>query len=182
MKTTFFILVIILTSIYSIAQKSSDNYLIIGDSTNTYKSVDDILRRNEYKNKVVYVDIWGTRCPPCLREFENIPQLKKRFANDSIVFLYLCSPYTLKWDKNNEILWQKIIKEHKLSGMHVLMSAECYGKGFFEKYRDKYTESRLYGIPTYLLVNKKGIIVNFDAPRPSAGEKLFSEIQSLLNQ
>ena len=36
-------------------------------------------------------------------------------------------------------------------------------------------------IPTYLLVDKTGKIVNFDAPRPSKKEILYDEIRALLH-
>lgn len=182
MKTSILLLGIILSSCLVKGQNSSMNYKIIVDSISIYKSVDNILEMEELKNRVVYVDIWGTRCPPCLTEFEYIPLLKKRFKNDSIVFLYLCSPYSMHWDKKNEELWQKIIKKHNLEGIHVLISAECYMSGFFERYKGKYTENRLYGIPTYLLVDKHGEIVDFDAPRPSSNEVLYNEIQKLLDK
>ena len=53
------------------------------------------------------------------------------------------------------------------------MSIKFYSGNFWEKYKNKYTEERSYGIPTYLIINKKGKIVDFDAPRPSKTEKLF---------
>jgi len=33
-----------------------------------------------------------------------------------------------------------------------------------------------------LLVNKKGEIVDFNAPRPSSGDILYAEIQKLINE
>ena len=174
-----FILLLTLSSVN--AQKTIQDYTIIGDSTNFYKSIDDILMEKEFQNKVVYVDIWGTRCPPCIKEFAFIPELKKQFKNDSIVFLYLCSPYTVKWDNENAELWKKLILKYNLNGINILMSSECYEDGFFEKYKEHYTPRRQYGIPTYLLVDKTGKIVNFDAPRPSKKEILYDEIRTLLH-
>jgi hypothetical protein len=55
-------------------------------------------------------------------------------------------------------------------------------QGFFEKYRDKYSEERRFGIPTYLLVDKTGHIRDFDAPRPSKGLPLYEAIQKLINE
>jgi len=164
------------------AQNVNDDYTIIADSTNIYPTIDSILKLDKLQNKVVYVDIWGTRCSPCLREFAYLPALKEKFANDSVAFLYLCCPYSLKWDKQNEKRWLDLIIKNELKGVNVFISPECYGTGFFEKYKDNYTEERRYTIPTYLLVDKKGEIVNFNAPRPSTGNLLYKDIQSLLDE
>lgn len=99
MKTTI-LLVLLINIISAYSQESINNYMIFGDSTNTYSSSDEILKLEMFQNKVVYVDIWGTRCPPCLKEFEFLPELKNRFEKESLVFLYLCSPYSMEWDKD----------------------------------------------------------------------------------
>jgi len=163
-------------------QKSIEDYNVFGDSSNRYKSIDDILKIDALHNKVLYVDIWGTRCGPCLMEFTYLPSLKERFKNDSVVFLYLCSPYTMKWNAENAILWKQLIVKHDLKGINILMSAECYMGGFYEKYKDKYSPRSLYSIPRYLLVDRTGEIVNFNAPGPSSKETLYNEIQSLLDK
>jgi len=152
------------------------------DSANVFPTIDKILELNELKNKVVFVDIWGTRCPPCLKEFQELPGLKHRFQNESVAFLYLCSPYTVKRDKQNEKLWKALVLKNDLKGINVLISSDCYGKGFFDKYKDKYSDARKYAIPTYLLVDKKGKIRDFDAPRPSKGKLLYDEIEKLLKE
>ena len=183
MKTSFLLIVLILLgTLCAKSQISPGKYSLTIDSANVYPTIDKILELKELKNKVVYVDIWGTRCPPCLKEFQELPSLKHRFQNDAVVFLYLCSPYTVKRDKQNEKLWRELILKNDLKGINILISSECYGNGFFEKYKDKYSEKRRYGIPTYLLVDKKGKIRDFDAPRPSKGVVLYDEIQKLLKE
>lgn len=164
------------------AQNGNDDYTIIGDSTNIYPTIDSILKLKKFQNKVVYVDIWGTRCSPCIQEFGYLPALKEKFAKDSVAFLYLCSPYSVKWDKQNEKRWHDLIIKHELKGVNVFISPECYDSGFFEKYKDNYTEERRYTIPMYLLVDRTGEIVNFNAPRPSTGELLYKDIQLLLDE
>lgn len=182
MKTTFLILGILVSVLSVKGQKKIDDFTLIGDSTNIFKSIDEILKMKELQNHVVYADVWGTRCPPCLSEFKYVSELKKEFENDSVVFLYLCSPYTMEWDTDNEKLWKELIVKNNLEGINMLMSAECYEEGFFERYKDKYSEERLYGIPTYLLIDKQGNIVNFNAPRPSSKEVLYKEIHALLDK
>lgn len=182
MRLLYLLLIALFLPIEGIGQKSIEDYSIFGDKENIYKSIDDILELDHLQNKVVYADIWGTHCGPCIREFSNLPELKTRFNNDSVAFLYLCIPYTKKWNKKNAKLWEELIVKHDLTGINILISAECYVGGFYEKYKDKFTPEDLYTIPRYLLVNKTGEIVDFKAPRPSSKEELFSAIQVLLDE
>ncbi|MEC3905741.1 TlpA disulfide reductase family protein [Tamlana sp. 2201CG12-4] len=183
MKRIFLILIgILLTQEISYAQKSISDFEIIEDSTNTFKEIDDFFKLDKFKGKVIYVDVWGTRCGPCIKEFAYNKELKEKFKNKQVEFLYLCSPYSMKRDSLNIELWKKLIVKHNLGGLNIFMSPQCYMEGFFEKYADKYTEREQYGIPAYLLVNKKGDIINFKAPRPSSKEKLYKEIEDLLSE
>jgi thiol-disulfide isomerase/thioredoxin len=173
---------ILILKLYGVTQILQKGYYLINDTTNLYPSIDKILEMKELNRKVVYIDLWGTRCPPCLKEFQYSGKLKERFQNDSVTFLYLCSQYQLERDTINEKLWEERILKNELKGIHILISNECYKNGFWEKFKDKYTEERSYQIPTFLLVDKKGVIRNFDAPRPSNGEFLYEKIQALLNE
>ncbi len=57
-----------------------------------FTSLHDVLQRPEFKNKVVYVDIWGTTCPPCFEELQKYsPLLTSHYKDaDDIAFLYIC--------------------------------------------------------------------------------------------
>ena len=179
--STFHLIICFLISVDLYGQKSIEDYYIIGDSTKIFNTIDDIIQIEALRDKGVYIDLWGTRCGPCLMEFQHLPALKKTFKNDSIVFLYLCSPYTKEWNDENAELWKKLIVKHDLEGINLLMTAECYTDGLYEKYKDKFSPRTMYMIPRYLLVNKKGKIVNFNAPRPSSREKIYDAIQLLLD-
>lgn len=49
----------------------------------------------ESRSKVIYVDVWATWCPPCLREMKHLRKMEKRLENEPIEFVSLCvsSPY-----------------------------------------------------------------------------------------
>ncbi|MBR4055118.1 MAG: TlpA family protein disulfide reductase [Rikenellaceae bacterium] len=49
----------------------------------------------ESRSKVIYVDVWATWCPPCLREMKHLRKMEKRLENEPIRFVSLCvsSPY-----------------------------------------------------------------------------------------
>ncbi|TAJ13472.1 hypothetical protein DMA11_08640 [Marinilabiliaceae bacterium JC017] len=187
MKQALILIVLLLCLNQVSSQKNNNEYCIINDTTNIYRSIDKILELSEFKNKVVYIDIWDTGCKFCIAEFKYAAKLKEHFKNDSIEFLYLCARHydTRKKDTRNiknEKLWKELILKNKLKGTHVLMSNDCYIEGYINKYENEYPGNIHWGVPQYLLVNKQGEIVNFLAPRPSMQEAVCVQIQKLLDE
>lgn len=154
------IIIIIFIGVKANCQNNISKKILYGD-TSKFNSIESVLNIPELKGKVVYIDLWGTRCGPCIEEFKNIKSLKEHYKNKSVAFLYLKSPYD--FDDSKE--WQEMVNRFNLDGVNVSMSINLYVNGFWERFKTKYPENRLYGIPTYLIVNKKGQIINFDAPR-----------------
>lgn len=153
----------------------------IFDSTNVFKTIEDFLEMERFDGKVVYIDFWGTRCKPCLEEFEFTPFLKKKFQDEAIEYLYICFYSSPKGMNYKEMLWKMIIKKYKIKGINLLVSKDLKYH-FYDKYRDKTDPSRMYLLPTYLLINKQGEVVDFNAPRPSSKEVLYEKIQELLDE
>ncbi|MEL7003057.1 MAG: TlpA disulfide reductase family protein [Bacteroidota bacterium] len=44
---------------------------------------------SEFKDKVIFMNIWATWCPPCIAEMPNIQSLYNKVDNDDIVFVML---------------------------------------------------------------------------------------------
>ena len=118
--------------------------------------------KDKYRNKVIYVDLWSTSCGPCIGEIPASIELHELFKGKDIVFVNLC----LGSDKTD---WQKIIANTNFSGEHYLLSS----------YQSQLLQGKLKyeGTPTYLIIDKQGLLINNNAPRPSSGDK----IKSLLN-
>jgi thiol-disulfide isomerase/thioredoxin len=114
----------------------------------------DSISLTSLKGKVVYLDFWATWCGPCRAEFPKSIELKKQFeVRDDVVFMYVSV------DEETE-KWQKYVKEHpELKGLHVNGYGD-YREGFGKAYG-------IGGIPHYVLINKEGIVVESNAPRPS---------------
>jgi thiol-disulfide isomerase/thioredoxin len=167
-KSATLLAILIFVSLDSNSQKDQQIISLYEDTTQ-FSTIEEVLKLPELKDKVVYIDIWGTRCAPCITEFKNLGALKERYKNKPVAFLYLKSPYN--FDDSQD--WKKMIQQYKLEGTNVAMSITFYSNNFWNKYKDKYTEERSFGIPTYLIINKKGEVVNFDAPRPGEKEELF---------
>ena len=167
----FFLVFLLAKSNTAHSQVDKSKIILYGDTTQ-FHTIEDVLKLPYFKDKVVYVDIWGTGCGPCIKEFPNLRGMKERYKNKPVAFLYLKSPYG--FDDTKE--WKQMVYKYKLQGVNISMSIKFYSNNFWEKYKDKYKEQRSYGIPTYLIISKRGIIVDFDAPRPGNKEKLYKLI------
>ncbi|MBN1820535.1 MAG: redoxin family protein [Prolixibacteraceae bacterium] len=163
-------------------QLNATENCIICDSTQIFKTVEDVLNMTRFKNKVVYLDFWGTRCSPCIEEFKFLPDLKNKFQNEPVEYLYIVTYDEKKeWNSYREKLWKMLIAKHKLTGVNLLISKGAKHR-FYAKYSNIVDPKWADMVPVYLLFNKQGKVVNFVSPRPSSKEVLYSEIQELLNE
>jgi len=176
MKKIYLLFIFSLSVFLKSFSQEANPKIIFYEDTTKFSSLEEVLNLPELKNKVVYFDLWGTRCIPCLEEFKHMKSLKEHYKNKAVAFVYLKSPYG--FDDSKE--WKELVNKNNLEGLHISMYINFYTHNFWIKYQEKYTEERQYAIPTYLIANRKGVIVNFDASRPSKPEKLIKEIDKEL--
>lgn len=106
----------------------------------------------KYEGKVIYLDFWASWCGPCKREMPYSHKLQETFLGKDVVFVYISS------DKNAGA-WASAIDNLKLTGEHYLASLSVkqdYGTRFNVRF-----------IPRYILIDKKGNVVDENAKRPS---------------
>jgi len=113
------------------------------------------------KGKILFIDIWATYCPDCRKELPFLETLQQTYKGKPITFV------SISVDRDKEA-WKKMVKEKKLSGIHLYASPET--KELFKKLYD------LRSIPRYMLVDKEGNIISINAPMPSKGTALESLI------
>lgn len=117
---------------------------------------------SDYRGKVVLLDVWATWCAPCIAEQPALEALEKSFEGKNVVFISL----SIDTDKAK---WKDMVDKKKLSGVHLFTN----NKGTIV------TDYEVTEVPRYILIDKEGKMVAFDAPRPS-DPKLTELINSKL--
>lgn len=120
----------------------------------------------DLKGKVIYIDVWATWCGPCVAEIPASKKLQQEFAGDDRILFLNVSVDNRKPD------WQNFLANDKAwKGLHINIKAD--------KIDSLYIRYKLLGVPTYILIDPLGNIVNMKAPRPSDAQTM-TEISKLL--
>lgn len=127
-----------------------------------------------HQGKVVYIDIWGTWCPPCREEMTYTPALKKRYIGKDIAFVYIDMDEAKK-----EADWKEMVRLYKLEGEHYRLDNEEI-QALWKEIEQEGGETNRY--PTYVLFDRKGKMIKPNAARPSDGEGLFEQMDTLLKE
>lgn len=119
-------------------------------------ATDKIVTLDDFKGKLVYIDIWATWCGPCKAEIPHLEKLEEKMHGKNIAFVSI----SVDEDKAK---WLNFVKKSK--GIQLNDAKNEITK--------KYNIS---GIPRFMLFDKNGNVITTDAPRPSQGA------ENLINQ
>jgi thiol-disulfide isomerase/thioredoxin len=128
-----------------------------------FSSVLDNLRGN-----VILIDNWASWCAPCREEIGYSKELISYFADKPFKLIYVSI-------ENNINLWKKTMEDEKINTYplnYLLQKFE--GSAYSKRYK-------IETIPRYILMNKYGEIVDFNALRPSNPD-LRKKIKELIIQ
>ncbi|MAM30146.1 MAG: thioredoxin [Flavobacteriaceae bacterium] len=135
----------------------------------TYKNISgESVSLSDFLGKVVYIDVWATWCAPCIKQIPYIKQLEKDFHGKDIVFVSISVDKKEVFNK-----WERMVVAKNLTGVQ-LFADNSFESDFMNTYA-------VNSIPRFIIIDRKGNIVDPDAPSPSF-EKTKGLLQSLLDK
>ena len=107
----------------------------------------------DFKGKVIYIDLWASWCAPCRAEIPNYKTLYEKYKDNSqIVFMAIAV-----FDGDRE--WRKALDVEKPTWLQLHDSSGVVARSYVAN-----------AIPKYILIDKTGKVVNFNAPSPGSVE------------
>ena len=134
-------------------------------------SIYDVI--NKLRGKVVYLDVWGTWCGPCKEELKYTPELKARFKDKDVAYVYLDLD-----DDNLDTQWRAFIITNNMEGLHLRKSRQTIVPFWKELLANSEDKEEYY--PQYFIFDKEGKLVVTKAKRPSGKEELYTQIEQFL--
>lgn len=113
-----------------------------------------------FKGRYLIIDFWASWCGPCLENIPQIKKLKERYKDDSLQLV----SYSVDINGNK---WKAAIRKNNFSGLQV---SDLNG---FSGLLPVYCKLAV-GVPTYMLFDKTGNLINADLPQP--GEAALNKI------
>ena len=140
-------------------------------------STGKIVRLNDFKGKVVYIDFWGTWCSPCIEEIPDALELQKKYKGQPVVFLYVA----LEYNDQNIAEWRDFISgknkqfakylNKPFPGVHVIAEKQFLNENI-KPYKINFA-------PTHVLVDQNGNLVN---ARAGCSKDIIAQIDQLLGK
>lgn len=126
--------------------------LLLKDIHGKPTNLNILLKKN--RGKVIYVDFWASWCVPCREEMPPSAKLRELYKGKNVVFVYLAL-------NDKESSWKKAVEQEGLSEVpNNFFITNSKNSKILEKLK-------LELIPRYIIFDKRGNIVEMNAPRPS---------------
>lgn len=109
----------------------------------------------DFKGRVVLIDLWASWCGPCRAQTPYIERMVKKYKNDNRIAIISVGVL------DEPAKWRSALEADKPSWLQLYDTDKSVERLY-----------SAYSIPKFILVNKAGNIVSFDAPMPSDGNLL----------
>lgn len=111
----------------------------------------NLVSLSNFKGKYVYVNCWSSFCGPCLAELPSLKKLIKSVNRKDIAYITICFDKDLNTGIN------------KLQNME-LNTINLFANGMRHNFSKEYN---IRALPRYILIDKKGKIIDATALKPS---------------
>jgi thiol-disulfide isomerase/thioredoxin len=130
------------------------------DTLNNRLSFGEML--SSYKGKVVYLEVWSLGCGPCRAAMPYTRQMEKELSDLPIKFVYVTQ------DMNSKNLWNNIFTVSGTRDNH--FRSIDGNSSSMNKFMNSTT------VPWYMLFDKDGNVVDFNAPDPKEIKQILIEL------
>jgi thiol-disulfide isomerase/thioredoxin len=123
-----------------------------------------------YRGKVIFVDVWGTWCSPCIKNIkEKMPLLEEKFKSKDVVFMYLAN-------SSPEPAWRNFIKQQQLTGEQIVHYR-------LPEQQQRLLERKLNvrSYPSYFIIDRAGNVSDYKLRYPMNVDETVAELEKALN-
>jgi thiol-disulfide isomerase/thioredoxin len=139
----------------------------LADTSNSSLTFEEMM--NRYKGNIVFLDIWALNCGPCRMAMPHSKKIKERLSDLPIEFVYITE------DSFSENLWTEIFNVSLTNENHYRM-INGRGSSRMCKFMD------IYYVPSYMIFDKEGKLIDFTAERPFISKNGESELEKTLRK
>jgi peroxiredoxin len=87
MKKVIFLFTALTFSFWALAQKPKTDTLLSAKEFSAKDLDGNLVKLSDYQGKVVVLNFWFIKCPPCVKEMPGLNKLKKKYARKGVAFI-----------------------------------------------------------------------------------------------
>jgi thiol-disulfide isomerase/thioredoxin len=134
-----------------------------------FKNINDsIIALSSIKGKLVLIDFWASWCGPCRQENPTVVKAYQKFKDKKFKGGNGFTIYSVSLDANR-VAWKQAIEKDKLTWPYHVSDLLMWNSSVVSQYA-------IQGIPTNVLINQNGIIIN----KNLRGDELITSLEKLI--